>query len=102
MAGMPEDVLVIAAKLAEEQPEAIEGLQAALEEANEALGNEPKLMVKTAEANEEVEPGLATKITLPTFEGGPIEASTLEALQELMVEHEYIESPVEATELLGP
>jgi NitT/TauT family transport system substrate-binding protein len=101
MAGMPEDVIVTSKKLAEEEPEAVEGIQAAMEEANEALAKEPKLMIKTAEANEEVEPGLAEKITLPTFEGGALEASTLEALQELMVEHGYIDSPVEASELLG-
>ncbi|MFT3866412.1 MAG: ABC transporter substrate-binding protein [Solirubrobacterales bacterium] len=101
MAGMPEDVIVTSKKLAEEEPEAVEGIQAAMEEANEALAKEPKLMIKTAEANEEVEPGLAEKITLPTFEGGALEASTLEALQELMVEHGYIEQPVEASELLG-
>lgn len=101
MAGMPEDVIVTSKKLAEEEPEAVAGIQAAMEEANEALAKEPKLMIATAEANEEVEPGLAEKITLPTFEGGALEASTLEALQELMVEHGYIDSPVEASELLG-
>jgi NitT/TauT family transport system substrate-binding protein len=101
MAGMPEDVLVTSAKQAEEEPEAMEGFREAMEEANEALAKEPKLMIKTAEANEEVEPGLATKLTLPTFEGGALEGSTLEALQELMVEHEYIDSPVEASDLLG-
>lgn len=102
MAGMPEDVIVTSTKLAEEESEAVAGIQAAMEEANAALAKEPKLMIKTAEANEEVEPGLASKITLPTFEGGALEASTLEALQELMVEHGYIDSPVEASELLGP
>ena len=101
MSGIPEDVIVTSKKLAEEEPEAVEGIKEAMEEANEALAEEPKLMIKTAEANEEVEPGLAEKITLPTFEGGALEASTLEALQELMVEHGYIDSPVEASELLG-
>jgi NitT/TauT family transport system substrate-binding protein len=101
MAGIPEDVIVTSKKLAEDEPEAVEGIKEAMEEANEALAEEPKLMIATAEANEEVEPGLAEKITLPTFEGGALEASTLEALQELMVEHGYIDSPVEASELLG-